>query len=251
MTHRRIALLAALAIAGCGGGLGELVAIVPIVGPIGGAWQEDTNPDTAVLEADPEERILDLNADDSAAYLIESNYTLTGQFQSSSGDCAGNVNVVGEADDDRLVLRRADDEDVVCLDARFTDLRTLEAEDGRVYRNTTVQLRLRDHEWVNVDNEAQRIKFTRGDPLLEGGDPNDDAPLEGCRRTSGGAPDEVTGTLEAFSADNTAAPRITDFRIGSTTYGTGTFNGASEIEFNSPKLTLRRVRAGSTPVTCP
>lgn len=252
MTRNPIVLaLASALLAACGGGA-ALLALLPIVGPIGGSWSLDGDPGTPQLEAVAGESF-NLDPVDFATYLTQSRYDVSGEFSSASGACSGNnVEITGTVDADQVVLRRAGN--VECLRARLVDIRTLEVSPTRRYRNQTVRVDLPQHEWINADDTTQRFKFTAADDLGDGEPPFNVATIAGCRRIGGGAPAPITGgELAGFNTLTGIGPVITGFTVAGTNFGNGEFRGASEVEFGKsggPKLILRRVPAGATPTSC-
>ena len=241
-------------LAACGGG--GLLALLPVIGPIGGQWQKDQSPETPPLLAIDGE-FFNVGPSAGAAfdnYPTEANYAVGGDFGSLSGPCASanageSVRVVGSVSGDLLVLTREDNPQLECLRARFTDARTVEVSASTRYRNSTPQFALQLHEWVNADDTTQRFKFTDTGDATD----NQQVDLAGCRRISGGARVTFTATLVGYNTATNVGPRIADFVVGGTVFGIGEFLNPHELEFGrngGPRLLLRRVLAGPTPTDC-
>ena len=259
MKRNRLTWLAlSLALAACGGG-GALLALVPIVGPIGGSWSLDASPATLDAQFTAGETI-DVNPVNANLYPTESRYDVAGNFTSQSGLCRTPdtdidndgindvVTVSGTVDDGQIVLRRTANAADECLRGRFTDVRTIEVDANRRYRNSSVQLDLSSHFWVNGDDATQRFTFTEGAIV---GDDTGQIQVLGCRG-SGTSKVDIVGAIQGYDNATQTGPLV-NLTIGTTPFANGTFRGASEIQFPaggaSPALTLRRTsdpRAGAT-----
>lgn len=251
--RRRALLFVAAVLAACGGG--GVIALLPIVGPIGGSWALDTQPASLTLEGSPDERF-DVDPDAPASFPTESRYTVSGNFLTRvpSAPCfSANgqpIAVTGTVDDDLLVLRSGATE---CLRARFIDVRTLQVDASRIYRNNTPQINLTTQVWVNADDAGQRFTFTQG--AFAGDDVTDT--IAGCRG-SGASAVPVSGTIAGFDTNTLRGPEVVQLVIGTgmgaTTFANGRFRGASEIQFGpggGPTLTLRRTKDAPLAGTCP
>lgn len=247
-TSRRLsALLAGSALAAaCGGG--GVIALLPVVGPIGGSWSldSDNQPD---FDFTPGETI-DVAPTDASSYPTQSRYDVAGLYATRTGPCRtpdtdtdgdqvpDAVTVTGTIDDGRIVLRRTANTADECMRGVFADVRTIQRDGGGTYRNGTTQLDLSTQFWVNADDASQRFIFTEGAIV---GDDTGPLPVVGCRRI-GSAQVAVTGTIQGFDSQTNTGPLVT-LTIDNTTFRDGTFRGASEIRFvgsGSGALTLRR-----------
>ena len=264
MTRNRIATaLGMVLLAACGGG--ELLALLPIVGPIGGLWTKDAEPNSPTLQTTNGEFLNQMGPSDASfdTYPLQPNYEVTGTFGSATGPCAAGPNRIAVdvrgtvtadvANGDLLVLNLDEDPPpnppVECLRGRIIDLRTIEVNPATRYRNTTPQFVLDRHEWVNANDTTQRFKFTIVD------DATDDVVVDiaGCRLTNGAAQADFTAQLQGYNTAENAGPRIADFTVAGTNFGIGEFKSLREIEFGrsgGPRLLLQRVAAGATQTVC-
>lgn len=254
--HAWGAAAAAGVLAACGGG--ALIALAPVVGPIGGQWQQDVPPASPTLEPVAGEFFnVDPTGDAADRYPTEASYPVTGIYGSRSGPCAAadptdpndSIDVAGTVDGDLIVLNRQDAPTVECLRGRFTDARTVEIGPTTRYRNNTVQFAFDRHEWVNADDTTQRFRFTNDANATD----DSIADLAGCRRIGNGPRADFSARLAGYSTTANVGPRILDFTVGGTNFGIGELPSPREIEFGrqgGPRLLLRRVLAGPTPLDC-
>lgn len=240
-------------VVGCGGGA---VALLPFVTPVGGAWRLDAVPSTPETDSAAGEEAFNINPKAGQPYMLASPLQVSGTYRSDTvaTRCAGAADTAidGILDDRRLVLRAAADPATVCLRGSFTDLATFRADDGRVYRNSRVDVQLPIGVWVS-DDGSRRIKFTAPASV----DNRDSALIEGCDVTAGSAFEAITGTLQGlvpagFPTPGTS-PRIVDLkRDGVTLYTHGVMLDGATLEFDTAGGTkVRLQRQASVVDVCP
>jgi hypothetical protein len=248
--RRAAAAAAATALAACGGG--GIIALLPFVTPVGGAWNFDANPSTATIDDVPGE-FFNVLPTAGTPYLLDSPIAVAGTYAALDPirQCDGqdSVDVEGTIDDGALVLRVAGDPAKVCLRGRFTDLATFRADDGRTYRNRRVDVQFDVGVWVDADRRDQRFKFTAPESVnnVTGAAPSADdgslVAITGCQLTATGAKPAISGQLAGYVQATGAAPSIATLnRDGRPLFTDGVVVDGATIEFSSPqgKVTLRR-----------
>lgn len=246
-TSRRSRLTATAALVtllvACGGGA---VALLPLVTPIGGAWNLDGNVATPQLEQVAGE-FFSLVPKEDTPYLLDSPVAVQGSYATTAPAlfCAGldSAEVEGTIDDGDLVLYLDNGlRDTVCLRGRFSDLATFRASDGRIYRNRRVDVRFDIGVWVNADQPAQRFKFTAPDSVNN----DEQADIVGCELVAAGTRPVIGGTLLGYVTENGDPPAIPALlRDGVALFTGGVLVDGATIEFDGPagKVTLRREAA--------
>lgn len=247
----RASLVAAgIVVSACGGG--ALVALLPFVTPVGGAWNLDGVPSTPQIDPVPGE-FFNIGPVAGAPYLLSSPIAVAGTYaaEDPARQCDGeaSVEVTGTIDDGSLVLDRRDDPAQVCLRGRFTDLATFRADDGRIYRNRRVDVQLDVGVWVDVDDRDRRFKFTAPESVnnVTGAEPSADdgslVAIVGCQLTAAGPKPALGGELAGYVQATGAAPSIAVLnRDGVPLFTGGVVVDGATIEFEGPgrKVTLRR-----------
>jgi hypothetical protein len=248
--RRAWALVAVLALAACGGG--AVVALLPFVTPVGGAWSLDGDAATPQLDAVDDERFV-ITARAGTPYLQSDPIAVEGTYTSAAYRCAGNVvqPVIGDIDDRALVLYLDNGlRNTVCLSGRFTDLATFTAADGRVYRNLRVDVQLDKGVWESRDNARRRFKFTA--PASVSNDQSE--PVTGCELSSGPPYPALAGTMTGYVTATGAAPRIAELRRGDTVLlRNGVLVDGATLEFERPSggsVKLRRLADTDPPARC-
>ncbi|MCU0929544.1 MAG: hypothetical protein MUE62_10355 [Burkholderiaceae bacterium] len=256
--RRRLAGAAtAFALASCGGG--EIVALLPFVTPVGGAWNFDADPATPSIDNVPGE-FFNVSPVAGTPYLLASPIAVAGTYAAldPSRRCIGqdSVEVAGTIDDGALVLHVAGRPDQVCVRGRFADLATFRADDGRVYRNRRVDVQLDVGVWVDVDRRERRFKFTVPDSVnnVTGAAPSADdgslVAIAGCELTVGAKP-AITGQLAGYVQATGAPPSIAALlRDGQPLFTQGVVVDGATIEFAGPQGKVKLRREADTAASC-
>ncbi len=256
--RRGAAAVAAALLAACGGG--EIVALLPFVTPVGGAWNFDADPATAAIDSVPGE-FFNVSPAPGTPYLLASPIAVAGTYDAldAARQCDGqdSVEVQGTIDDGALVLHVAGKPDKVCVRGRFTDLATLRADDGRVYRNRRVDVRFDIGVWVDADRPQRRFKFTKPESVnnvttsAPSADDGSLVAVVGCELTAAGAKPAIGGQLAGYVQATGAPPAIATLtRDGQPLFTGGVVVDGATIEFSGPQGKVRLRREADTAADC-
>lgn len=152
-TTHTLGLAVAVSLAACGGG--ELLALLQIVTPLGGAWSSGT---TSIQFTNLQ----------PATQVFLSKFDVTATVNSGDGVCGdtlnNGVNLVGTLDNGKVVLRPAAPAGAAnCIEGSFTDLRKLDAvalgaQPARSYTNSRVDVQMQQGLWVS-ESGTLTLKF--------------------------------------------------------------------------------------------
>lgn len=197
--------LTAALLAACGGG--EILAILQIVTPLAGQWNDTTfNESISFLTPSPDEQV------------FSSKLNVTAFLSSASGVCgdatSAGVNVEGTLDNGKLALRlpgaSAD-----CLRGSFSSLVQFNAEamgaiPARSYFNSRVDVRMQTGLWVS-ENGQLTLKFE--EPSSVDNQPGGNSQTaNGCDVSNLAAKVRFTGTMIGFNTTTLAKPGIAELR---------------------------------------
>ena len=192
--------LATALLAACGGG--EILAILQIVTPLAGAWnQEGGNGLVTFNQAETNDK------------LFSSKVTVQVNFSELPAGCGNDSSLNGTLDSGRLTLFPTEPASTTpCINGVFTDLRRLEltvsgAPTKLVYLNDRVAVNMQRGVW-STDNGATTLKF-RGPPSVTN---NKTSPVDGCDVSNPAVPIRFSGTMFGFNTSNLARPGISEIR---------------------------------------
>jgi hypothetical protein len=194
-------------LAACGGGVGEIAAILSIVTPLGGTWGDEANKEGIAF--------LTPAFDDQ---VFSSQLDVTARFTSSTGVCGdavGNgVNVEGRLENGKLTLRPAGVPAAAnCIEGSFTDLRRFDAvalgvqPPKRSYTNGQVFVTMDAGLWVS-ENGKLVLKFEKPFNLAN----NSTADVTGCDVSNTAAKVNFIGKMQGFDVATLTRPFIPDLR---------------------------------------
>lgn len=196
--------LTAALLAACGGG--EILAILQIVTPLAGQWNDTTfNESISFLTPPPDEQV------------FSSKLNVTAFLSSASGVCgdatSAGVNVAGTLDNGKLSLRLSG-ATAACLEGSFVDLRRFDAVaigaiPARSYFNSRVDVRMQTGLWVSESGQST-LKF-EGPSSLDNNSSNADN-ATGCDVSNTAAKVRFTGTMTGFNTTTLAKPGIAELR---------------------------------------
>jgi hypothetical protein len=205
-SQRAFALLALSVLPACGGGVGDVVAIVSIVTPLGGAWNVDGNESLTFTGP-------------SFGEVFASKFDVTATVRSQTNVCGSmngsSVDVVGTLDNGDLVLRPVGEPPSAnCLTGHFTDLVTLEAtptgQPKRLfYLNGAVFVRMQLGVWTSVGSGELKLMFDGPDSVANA--PAIAVKVVGCD-LSGSPVKLVSGEMTGFDPTTNAKPTIPELR---------------------------------------
>lgn len=229
-------------LAACGGG--ELLALLPYVGAIGGSWQvAGNNAERVQFNEFP--------------IYSPGPYDLTGSYTTTAKPACGAAGgatapITARLDGTALSLFAAGNAATPCLTGQSTNVTTLRLSNGQTYRND-FSPDLAQGMWVDVSDARNSYRFTfngqqaNGDLTVlrgcaKGSNVSSNATSVSFRRSDIAAVPEVeAGVSELFIVRAGQAERWTS----------GKFLGVSLLEFKSPTATLqlerRRDDAAATP----
>lgn len=192
-------------LAACGGGVGEIAAILSIVTPLGGQWNDGANESIQFLTPT------------ANVQVFSSKLDVTARVTSSTGVCGaavGNgVNVEGRLENGILTLRPAGVPAAAnCIEGSFTDLRrfdavALGAKPKRSYINSQVAVTMNTGLWIS-ENGKLVLKFEKPSFV----DNNSTAVVTGCDVSTTAAKVNFIGTMQGFDVATLTRPVIPDLR---------------------------------------
>lgn len=196
--------LTAALLAACGGG--EIFAILQIVTPLAGSWNDSAFQERInFLTPTPDEQV------------FQSQLNVTAEVGSASGVCGAPtddvVAVEGTLDNGQLSLRRPG-APAACLEGRFVDLRRFDALangaiPARSYLNSRVDVRMATGLWVS-ENGLLKLKFEGPSSVDNNSSDTDNA--TGCDVSNSAAKVNFTGTMTGFNTTTQARPAIAELR---------------------------------------
>jgi hypothetical protein len=196
--------LTAALLAACGGG--EIFAILQIVTPLAGQWNDTTfNESISFLTPPPDEQV------------FSSQLNVTAALSSASGVCGdatnAGVDVAGTLDNGKLSLRLPG-ATAACLEGSFVDLRRFDAvaigaQPARSYFNSRVDVRLQTGLWVS-DNGQLTLKFEG--PSSVDNNSSDPGNATGCDVSNTASKVRFSGTMSGFNTATLARPTIAELR---------------------------------------
>lgn len=229
--------LTAALLAACGGG--EIFAILQIVTPLAGQWN-----DTSFQES------ISFTAPSPSEQVFQSKLSVTADLGSASGVCGAPLNdvvqVSGTLDNGQLSMRRPG-ATAPCLEGRFVDLRRFDAvangaTPARSYFNSRVDVRMNDGLWVS-ENGLLRLKFTGPDSVDNNSSDTNNA--TGCDVSNIAAKVAFTGTMTGFRTSTLSRPAIDELR--STVGDTLLFRSVEFVD--GATLTLRNATGQALTLT--
>ena len=242
MAKLRLTLLTvATALVACGGGIGELVAVLGTIGGAGGDFLLDGDPATTkvetVLNANGDPRAINISpvggsSDDNffaSSYAVE--VIGTGSLGGAT-QCAG---VQGTITGDRLDLGAN------CFRGRYTSANRVVSDDGKVVLwFTQFSPSLSTGIWVDISAPTRRVKFTNNNV--------------GCEIVNGVPSGSKVSLTQVFN--DPASGRfssVSQFRIGTQLWTSGEYVGVSGLRLSGGQSTLElERRRDATPATgCP
>lgn len=192
-------------LAACGGGVGEIAAILSIVTPLGGIWKDGANESITFLTPTEKDQVFSTKLD------------VTARVTSSTGVCGdagGNgVNVEGRLENGKLTLRPAGVPPAAnCIEGSFTDLRrfdavTLGVPPKRSYTNDQVFVTMDAGLWVS-ENGKLVLKFEKPSIVAN----NSAADVTGCDVSNTAAKVNFKGTMQGFDDKKFTRPVTPDLR---------------------------------------
>jgi hypothetical protein len=196
--------LATALLAACGGG--EILAILQIVTPLAGAWnQEGGNGLVTFNQAETNDK------------LFSSKVTVQVNFSELPAVCGADSTLNGTLDSGRLTLFPTEPASTTpCIDGVFTDLRRLEltvsgAPTKLVYLNDRVAVNMQIGVW-STDNGATTLKFEKPNSV------NNETPPEavsGCDVSNPAAAIRFSGSMVGFKKATNTPPTISALRDAS------------------------------------
>lgn len=196
------ALSVALLVA-CGGG--ELIAILQIVTPLAGAWnQEGANESITFKNAESDDK------------LFSSKVPVQLTMSELPTVCGTDDTLNGELDSGRLtVFPTSPASTTPCIDGVFTDLRRLEltvsgVPTKLVYLNDRVAVNMQRGVWVS-ENGQLRLKFKEPSTVNNNGT----SPVDGCDVSNPATPIGFSGTMSGFNTSTGARPGIAELKSSS------------------------------------
>ena len=228
---------AAVILVACGGA--ELVALLQIVTPLAGQWNNTAfNESISFVTPTPDEQVL------------LSKYSVTANIGSASGVCGiplpplnNDVVVEGTLDNGKLSLRRPGATSA-CLEGSFIDLvrfdaAAIDGKPARSYFNSRVDVRMSTGLWVSESGKLS-LKFSGPSSVDNNSDDLNNA--TGCDVSNTAAKVNFSGTMRGYVTATRARPAIAELRS----------NGAallfSKVEFVDG-ATLKLLDAGGQSVT--
>jgi hypothetical protein len=212
---------AAVILAACGGG--ELIALLQIVTPLAGQWNNTAFDESiSFVTPTPDEQVL------------LSKYSVTANIGSASGVCGiplpplnNDVVVEGTLDNGKLSLRLPGASSA-CIEGSFIDLRRFDAvavggAPARSYFNSRVDVRMNTGLWVS-ENGKLSLKFTG--PSSVDNNSSDLGNTTGCDVSNSAAKVNFSGTMRGFVTATLTRPTIAELR-----------NGANALLFSKVEFT--------------
>jgi|GEM_PF-1553432 len=228
---------AAVILVACGGA--ELVALLQIVTPLAGQWNNTAfNESISFLTPTPDEQV------------FQNKYNVTANVGSASGVCGiplpplnNDVVVDGTLDNGKLSLRRPGATSA-CLEGNFIDLvrfdaAAIDGKPARSYFNSRVDVRLNTGLWVSESGKLS-LKFSGPSSVDNNSDNLNNA--TGCDVSNTAAKVNFSGTMRGFDTALRTRPAIAELR-----------NGANAVLFSKVEFvdgaTLKLLDAGGQSVT--
>lgn len=203
---------AAVILAACGGG--ELVALLQIVTPLAGQWNNAAfNESISFVTPTPDVQV------------FQYKYNVTANIGSASGVCGiplpplnTDVVVEGTLDNGKLSLRRPGASSA-CIEGNFIDLRRFDALaigglPARSYFNSRVDVRMNTGLWVS-ENGKLSLKFNGPSSVDNGSSDLNNA--TGCDVSNSAAKVNFSGTMLGFVTATLTRPTIAELRNGANT----------------------------------
>lgn len=196
--------LTAALLAACGGG--GILALLQIVTPLAGQWNDTTFTESiSFLTPPPDEQV------------FSSQLSVTAALSSATGVCGdatnAGVNLAGTLDNGKLSLRLPGAA-AACLEGTFVDLRRFDAValgaiPARSYYNSRVDVRLQTGLWIS-ENGQSKLKFEGPSSVDNNSSDADNA--TGCDVSNAAAKVRYTGTMTGFNTTTLANPSIAELR---------------------------------------
>lgn len=205
MKHRihALGLAVATGLAACGGG--ELLAVLQIVTPLGGAW---SNPGFTTT--------LQFTAPSPAVQVFSTKVDVTATVNSSDGVCGDTLNngvdLVGTVDNGTVVLKPALPANAPnCIQGSFSDLRKLDTvalggQPARSYTNSRVDVQMQEGLWVS-ESGTLTLKFN-GPSSVDNFTGANTEPVSGCNVTVPAAKVNFEGEMRGFVVATLSRPLI-------------------------------------------
>ena len=196
-----LGLSVAVGLAACGGG--ELLAVLQIVTPLGGAWSNAGFTTT-----------IQFTNLQPATQVFLSRFDVTATVNSTDGVCGdalnNGVNLSGTVDNGKFVLRPIAPAGAAnCIEGTFTDLRRFEAvavaNQPREYTNSRVDIQLQIGLWVS-ENGALSLKFDPGFEAESVDNFPSTTPVTGCNVSNPQAKVNFVGEMLGFNAATLRRP---------------------------------------------
>ena len=225
MAKLRLTLLTvATALVACGGGIGELVAVLGTIGGAGGNFEVVGSP-ALVVNIGPENNTDDNFFASSYAVQVLGNGSLGGTTQ-----CAG---VHGTITGDRLDLGAN------CFRGRYTSANRVLSDDGKlVLWFDQFSPSLSTGIWVDINTPTRRIKFT--------------SDLAGCEIVDGAPSGNKVSLLQNPNiVASLTTNSVSQFRIGTQVWANGEYVGISGLRLSGGPSTLELERRRDTTTKCP
>lgn len=198
-----LGLSVAVGLAACGGG--ELLAVLQIVTPLGGAWSNAGFTTT-----------IQFTNLQPATQVFLSRFDVTATIDSDDGVCGatpGNpVDVLGTLDNGSVVLRPVAPANAPnCVQGSFSDLRKLDtvalgAQPARSYTNSRVDVQMQQGLWVS-ENGALTLKFNEPSSVDNFTGANTE-PVTGCNVSVPAAKVNFAGEMRGFVVATLSRPLI-------------------------------------------
>lgn len=205
MKHRihALGLAVATGLAACGGG--ELLAVLQIVTPLGGAW---SNPGFTTT--------LQFTAPSPAVQVFSTKVDVTATVSSADGVCGdtlnNGVNLVGTVDNGTVALRPPAPANAPnCIQGSFSDLRKLDTvalggQPARSYTNSRVDVQMQEGLWVS-ESGTLTLKFN-GPSSVDNFTVANTEPVSGCNVTVPAAKVNFEGEMRGFVVATLSRPLI-------------------------------------------
>lgn len=196
-------LVLAVALVACGGG--ELLAVLQIVTPLGGAW---SNPGFTTT--------LQFISPSPAVQVFSAKLDVTASVNSTDGVCGDTLNngvdLVGTVDNGTVALRPLAPANAPnCIQGSFSDLRKLDAvalggQPARSYTNSRVDVQMQEGLWVS-ESGTLTLKFNEPSSVDNFTGANTE-PVSGCNVTVPAAKVNFEGEMRGFVVATLSRPQI-------------------------------------------
>lgn len=205
MKHKihALGLAVATGLAACGGG--ELLAVLQIVTPLGGAW---SNPGFTTT--------LQFTSPSPSVLLFSTKVDVAASVSSADGVCGDTVNngvdLVGTLDNGAVALRPLAPANAPnCIQGSFSDLRQLDTvalggQPARSYTNSRVDVQMQEGVWVS-ESGALTLKFNEPSSVDNFSGANTE-PVSGCNVTVPAAKVSFEGDMRGFVVATLSRPLI-------------------------------------------